>query len=174
MMNSTDEQLYQRILEGQRSAFDQLYERHSQSLFGFIRKFLESQQLSEDVLQETFIKVFKGQPLDFSQGSFRGWLYMIARNSCIDLLRKNKKKMLSINEIHTIEYASETEQERMNLIHRIRSVALQLPNPLNQLFKLKAAGLSNKEISEIQNVPVGTVKSRLNKMINLIKEEVDP
>lgn len=173
MTKLNDEQLYQLTLDGNERAFDQLYNRHSSSLLGFINKFMGNRQMSEEILQDTFIKVFKGSPLDFSEGSFRGWLFMVARNRCIDVLRKAPPQSMSWDESHFSLLDPGSSQELQKVVNTLRKIAFNLPSPFNHLYKLKASGLSNKEISKIQKVPIGTVKSRLHKMMTLIKKEMN-
>ena len=176
MNKPTDEDLYFAVRRGDKSAFDVIYHRHSGPLLGFIFRFLHSREQSEEVLQEAFIKVFKGSDLDFARGSFRGWIYQVSRNLCLDYLRKAnlerdmKKDPLSSSRQPLSQGSDINWQQNLR---EMQSKAEKLPHPLPRLFHLKSLGLSNQEIADSESIPIGTVKSRLHRMVHLLKEEIE-
>ena len=175
LKNQTDETLYQKVCAGDKKAFNRLYGRHHKKLFGFIFSLLGSREESEEVLQEVFIKIFKRRTIDFSQGSFRGWLFMIARNQSIDLLRQKQKRDLIAKNPESLQRQPLAESPNLELqtaLNELRQSASKLPSPLRSLFQLKASGLTNQEIAHIEAVPVGTVKSRVHNMVKLIREDM--
>src|SRR5437868_1549668 len=84
---ASDEALYERIRRGDRAAFDQLYERWEGRVYGFILRQLRDPREAEDVLHETFMKILTSRSVDLDRGSFRSWIYRIARNDCLNRQR---------------------------------------------------------------------------------------
>jgi RNA polymerase sigma factor (sigma-70 family) len=79
-----DEELYLRVKRGDMSAFDLLYSRHQRGLFQFVSSYSKSQEEAEEVFHDAFIQVLDSREVHFDrgncQGSFQGWLYLVARN----------------------------------------------------------------------------------------------
>lgn len=84
---TTDEELMALVQVGNLKAFDELVSRHEKSLFRFLRSYLDNVALAEDILQETFLRVFTQRHKYTNQGNFKAWLYRISRNLCIDYKR---------------------------------------------------------------------------------------
>lgn len=174
MKNESDERLYFQILEGQEKAFEELYARYEAPLFTFIYRLLGEKAVAEEIFQECLLKVLRGRELDFSKGSFRGWLYQVARNLCLDHLRKQSRRSKVQEASVETDMASEFEHQQSRGFQwaSLWKGVGNLPRPLGQLFRFKLSGFSNEEISQAMNIPVGTVKSRTHKMIALLKEEI--
>ncbi len=174
MMKQTDEQLFQKAQKGHKSSFDELYFRYERPLYTFIYRYLKSREQSEEVFHDVFIKVIKSTDIDFNSGSFKGWVYMICRNLCIDKYRKGQRHPATETFDDQIAHELFTDSvEEKDFFKNIKKRGLSLPNPFNQLFSLKLLGLKNSEISQSLNIPVGTVKSRTNKMVSMLKQEVN-
>ena len=75
----SDERLYERLKRGEMAAFDALYGRYERRLFAFVRAHLGDGAEAEDVLHEAFMGVLQSREVDFSRGSFKSWLYTVAR-----------------------------------------------------------------------------------------------
>lgn len=89
----TDEQLMQQLQQGQTGALDRLYARYSKSLYAFCHHILRAQDpaSAEDLVQDVFVRVIQSaHTFDPLKASFRTWLFRIARNRCLDLIRRHK------------------------------------------------------------------------------------
>ena len=171
--NETDEALYARWIGGDLRAFDALYARHERPLFGFVRAFVRDQAEAEDVLHEAFMSVLRERRRDIR--SFRAWMYEVTRHLCLNRARSKKRAARALEEVQTIEPVATNVESEIDA--RRRAIALEravsrLSEPLAEVYRLRASGMSYDEVAEILGVPVGTVKSRMHEMVLRLKEEV--
>ena len=88
----SDERLFENYVRGDVSAFESLLKRHEQKVFNFILRFVGQPERANDLLQDTFMKVLRHAQSYRPTAQFKTWLYTIARNTCIDELRKKKTR----------------------------------------------------------------------------------
>jgi RNA polymerase sigma-70 factor (ECF subfamily) len=176
----SDEDLLIRFSRGQKEAFGVLVRRYERELFGYLRRYLGDASLAEDVFQNTFLQLFKSTSQYEPGRPVRPWLYTIATNQAIDALRRNSRHQavsldqgredLGEGDVHSLLEMLESRgpspgeaaeiQERRE---RIRASVDQLPDFLRQVLVLAYyQGLKYREIADILDIPVGTVKSRLH------------
>lgn len=155
-------------LNGELHAFDSLYARYEAPLFGFIRRLCGGNAAdAEDVLHQTFIALMH-ESKRRRVTRVRSLLYEIARNACLNRARSSKREVPA-------QVQSDTATPESTLVARETSAALSkaldtMPAQLTETWSLRAAGLSYDEISKLLAVPVGTVKSRLNQLLNRLRE----
>ncbi len=89
----TDEKLMLKVQKGDVTAFETLYDRHHKRLYHFILSFIREKPLAEDILQETFLRIFKERKAYRKKARFSTYLFTIARNLCLDALNKWEKSM---------------------------------------------------------------------------------
>jgi RNA polymerase sigma-70 factor (ECF subfamily) len=176
----TDEQLLASIRKGKREAFGVLVRRYEGELYGYLRRYLGDAELAEDVFQNTFLQVFtKIRQYELGRPA-RPWLYTIATNQAIDALRRaGRHQAVSLdlereesnsNDLPQLIRFVETRgagpldhaqgEERRQLV---RAGVERLPEFLRSVVILAYyQGLKHKEIADILDIPVGTVKSRLH------------
>jgi RNA polymerase sigma-70 factor (ECF subfamily) len=169
----SDEALYARWIGGDLRAFDALYARHERPLFGFVRAFVRDQAEAEDVLHEAFMSVLHERRRDIR--SFRAWMYEVTRHLCLNRARSNKRAARALEEVKRIDPDRQNVESEIDA--RRRAIALEravsrLSEPLAEVYRLRASGMSYDEVAEILGVPVGTVKSRMHEMVLRLKEEV--
>ena len=176
---STDEQLLLRYTKGDTAAFQQLVERYRRELYHFLARFLGDPALAEDVFQETFLQVhLSAEGFDVTR-RLKPWLFTIAANKARDALRSRFRhsaaeldaEVSSGNQEATrfvdlmpgnIAPPAETlsNQETSDIVMKMVG---QMPENLRTVLLLSYfQELPYKEIAEILNVPLGTVKSRLH------------
>ena len=164
----TDEELIKQIRAGNEEAADILVKRYYTDILRYCKRHIIDQNLAEDATQETFYRVFRSLMRYQDKERFRAWLYMIARNICIDENRKQKNTIpLELedigeesNEIHQIENSDEIEQ--------LLSV---LPEEQREAILLYFEDeLTYKEIGKILGIPARTVQSRVKNGIKAIKK----
>ena len=170
----TDEELYAQLKSGDLAAFDVLYERHQRGLFSFIHGYLKSAEESEEVFHEAFMKMFNEKNADFRDGSFKGWLYFIARNAALNRIRS--KKRAGIAHLHVAEapatFELETELVNQDVLAQLKTKAAELPIELSEVLRMRLAGLSNQDVAQALKIPVGTVKSRFHSLVQYLKTEL--
>ncbi|MEM9942505.1 MAG: sigma-70 family RNA polymerase sigma factor [Planctomycetota bacterium] len=183
-----DEQL---LLEyrksGNRELYAQLVYRYERELFNYLRRYLGNAEMAEDVFQAAFLAVHL-KCETFQEGRrFRPWLYSIATNAAIDARRKNKRHMtvsldtpreqddedvgrlMNLLESPEINPADSAENaERGQLVRR--SLA-SLPESMTSVIHLVYyQGMKYREAAEVLDIPVGTVKSRINSAIHKLTD----
>jgi len=170
----TDEVLIARFQQGDNYAFDLLVKRYKDPLMNFVYRFLGNATEAEDVVQETFLRLFKNKHYYKEIAKFSTWIYTIAGNLAKTELRKRKrKKFFSINQHHADERDFELpdtnatpDQATESLItdQIIQDAINRLSPKFKEVIILRdIQGLSYEEISEVIEVPLGTVKSRVNR-----------
>lgn len=149
--------------QGNKKALNLLYDYYSGSLYGIILKVTNNEELAEDALQETFIKVWKNaSKYDSSKAKLFTWLYRIARNTAIDKLRSfNKRYHKEVQIDKSDVYILPT----MNINQDVMDMKKHL-DTLDEKYRividaLYFEGLTQQEASEELDIPLGTVKSRL-------------
>jgi RNA polymerase sigma-70 factor (ECF subfamily) len=169
---TTSDDLLPRCRAGDEVAWRELVTLHSRKVFGLAYRFTGRVDEAEDLTQEVFVKVYR--TLDRyreSEGSFSAWLMAVARNHAIDHYRRRKEEMLRrADDPQLLEHMAASvehpiagleRQERARLVHRgLRALPPELRLPL-VLCDLQ--GLPYDEIATALNLPLGTVKSRINR-----------
>ncbi|HWL09032.1 MAG TPA: sigma-70 family RNA polymerase sigma factor [Planctomicrobium sp.] len=171
----TDDDLMIRIQSGDEQAFATLVDRYQGILIGFFMKNTRDLQLSEDLAQETLLKVHS-QAWDYlPTGRFRGWIFRIARNHLIDNVRRRSNDAL-VRSLH--HHANndddplarlaaelrppEQEMEQQEFVRLVDELLEEIPDDQRQTFLLHHySDLSLAEVAEITDVPMATSKSRL-------------
>ena len=189
----TDEQLildYRRT--GDRELYAQLVYRYERELYSYLRRYLGSAEMAEDVFQRTFLQVhLKCDQFDSSR-KVRPWLYTVATNQAIDHQRRNRRhrmvsldrhngvnqeddngtlaKLLDSSDPNPLEQAQSSEQNA-----RLREAVDQLPPQSREVVLLVYfQGMKYREAAEAMSIPVGTVKSRLHSAIIKLGEAINP
>ncbi len=166
----SDEQLMLLFGRGRRDAFDELYHRHANRLFGYVRKMTAGQEVEvEDLVQEIFIRVAKAAPNYKATAKFSTWLYRVATNTCLNALdRKKRHPHLRVIKGST-ENKSRSGCPASVLELAEGKVALNkamktLPNKQRAVFVLRQVEeLSYEEIAAALELPLGTVKTHLHR-----------
>ncbi|WP_313806450.1 sigma-70 family RNA polymerase sigma factor [Flavobacterium sp.] len=174
----TQEELLEQIYKKDNKAFTLLYDMYAKSLFGIIYNLLKDKEEAEDVLQEVFVKIWKGiDSYDQNKGRFYTWILNIARNTAIDKLRSkdynnSQKNLSSENFVHILDDSNKINNKIdtigiQEFIKRLKPKCIQLIDLL--FFK----DFTQKEVSEELEIPLGTVKTQsrncINELRNLLK-----
>ena len=170
----TDEELIARFQNGDAYAFDLLVRRYKDPLLNFIYRFLGDLVESEDIVQETFYRVYKNKHYYKEVAKFSTWIYTIAGNLAkTELRRRKRRRVFSIHretaaekELDLPDLQSDPEKEVNTVITQkiIQKAITSLPQKFRQVIVLRdIQGFSYEEISDIIKVPLGTVKSRVNR-----------
>jgi RNA polymerase sigma-70 factor (ECF subfamily) len=161
-LKNSDQQIIHYLEQGDQRAIGLLYDQYADSVFGVLRQMLPHEAAAQDVLQETFIKVWKNaHRYDASKATLFTWLLRIARNAGLDYLRAQKTRS-----DHEIQSATRNVSDMVTAIHPEH---MDVPTHLSRLeskygqviHALFFLGLSQSETSEQLGIPLGTVKSRL-------------
>src|SRR2546423_112809 len=160
--SDSDEQLVARVRAGDREAFEEIYERHASGLLSFCRHLLGSLEEAEDAVQHTFLAAHKAMLGDSRDLHLKAWLYAIARNRCISMLRGRRERPGLEDEDEfapsTAGLAAEVEQ-REDLRELLGDLA-KLPDEQRAALLLAELGAhSHDEIAEVLDVRRDKVKA---------------
>lgn len=155
-------------------AFNYLYDNYSGALYGVIWKVLNIEELSNDVLQEVFVKIWKNiDQYDSSKGRLYTWMLNIARNMAIDTLRsKRYQQDQKTTDIENTVYTNDSSRTSFNNTDTLglRKSVMNLKPEFRTLIDLAYfQGYTQDEISKTLNIPLGTVKTRLRNAIIELK-----
>lgn len=170
----SDEQLIAEFQAGDERAFVELVDRYKDRLVHFVYRFLNDMTDAEDLVQETFLKVYKKKHAYREIAKFSTWIYTIAGNLARSELRKRKRRktytMSSLsfddNEFTPVDTDKDTEGIVFNSYagEEIMKAIENLPEPFKTITILRdIQELSYEDISTILDIPMGTVKSRVNR-----------
>ena len=170
----TDEELIASFQNGNEQAYIELVRRYRNRLMTFVFRFLGDMDLSEDIVQDTMVKVYTHKHYYKEIAKFSTWIYTIAGNFAKTELRKRKRRKVTLlsqmntddrkYEIPSTELKSEDIVQGEYAERDIQKAILQLPLHFRTVVILRdIQELSYEEISKIVNVPLGTVKSRINR-----------
>ena len=151
---------------GDREAYGVLVGRHYPGVIQVVYRMCGAAQVAEDAAQEAFIRAWLKLPAFQPQASFRNWLYRIALNAALDVLRHKAETNLDDEEADLL--ADSTPGPEAALLAkeqagRVQSAVQALPEAARAVVVLREyGGLSYQEISDVLEIPIGTVMSRLN------------
>ncbi len=170
----TDEDLIESFQNGDLYAFDLIVKRYKNQLLNFVYRFLGNAEEAEDLVQETFLRVYRNRKAYQKVAKFSTWIYTIAGNLAKTELRKRKRrKFFSISDLGYNEKDYDISDEAYNpekdvdgrmkeeIIHR--EIDDLSPKFREVILLRDVQQLSYEEISQIVNIPLGTVKSRVNR-----------
>ena len=158
----TDGELLERIGRGDREAFDVLYRRFVRPVFGLALRRLGDRGRAEDATQETFASVWRSaRSYKPERGPGAPWLYAVARNAIVDRTRARSEPPAEVPERASDEPGPADQAERSWLSFRVHAAVENLPEHERTLLELAYwGGLSQSEIADFLNIPLGTVKTR--------------
>lgn len=177
----TDADLIVRAIDGSEQSFEEIVHRYQRPIVGYIYRMLSDYDASLDVSQEVFIKVYNSLDKYSSEYKFSTWIYRIAHNATIDHIRRNSANLQSL-ETETDDGAYQMQlksslpspeklRERSEWKSEIDSVIKCLPAAYRELIVLRhKQELSYDEIAGVTSLPLGTVKNRLFRAREMMRE----
>ena len=178
----SEESLVRRLQNGEVDAFDTLFERFRRKLLAYVRGLVGDAQQSEDIVQETFVELAKKIQKIQPKKGVGPWLYRVARNRAIDLLRHRRFEVLPGEEYfgeQRSNLASDTEDAPDEQLiakekqSEIRKMLASLPQKERDLLMLRFYGdLSFAEIAKVVRRPLGTVLWQVRKSLGTLREKM--
>lgn len=173
------------VLKGDQSAYSDIVSLYQQKLYQVCYRMLGNQHEAEDIAQEAFVRAYTNLHTFDLNRKFSTWLYRIATNLCIDRIRKKKPDYYldaqvagtdgldMYSQISSSDRLPEEEVERMELQERIQYEISQLPDKYRTVIVLKyIEELPLQEISEILDMPLGTVKTRIHRGREALRKQL--
>jgi RNA polymerase sigma-70 factor, ECF subfamily len=171
----SDGELLQRIAKQDREAFDMLYERYLRPFYGLALRRLADRTQAEDAVQETFAAVWRSaQSYRPERGPGGPWLYAVARNAIVDRTRQRSEPPMEVPDRPTDAPGPADEAEQSWLSFRVHTAVQALPEHERTLLELAYwGGLSQSEIAEFLNIPLGTVKTRTRSALGRLADGLE-
>jgi RNA polymerase sigma-70 factor (ECF subfamily) len=168
----TDADLIRRFLDGDEGAFEVLVKRHQKSIYNLAYRITGDQASAADLTQEVFIRALRKISTFKGQATFKTWLYRLAINLCRDFIRRERRLALftGLALFNNLPFKRSIENDPVELVERAEAKELVQEALLKLSFDFRAVvilcdiqGYSYQEAAETLGLPLGTVKSRLNR-----------
>lgn len=173
MDSRTDTELMVAVRGGEVSLLSELFDRHHVRLFNFFLRLTGRRDASEDLVQESFLRMLKYRSTYRGESSFAVWMYRIARNVLSDQWRKSAKyEPLELADSYTAPGASPFDEVRLDQeVELLRVAFLSLAEDRRELLALiRFEGLRHDEISELLGCSVGAVKVRAHRALAELRD----
>ena len=175
----SDAELLERYAAGDEAAFAEILSRYKDGLYAFLRRFLNQQDMIEDVFQETFLQLFTSRESFDTSRALRPWLFTIAINKARDALRKHQRTAATslgtlsepsemsisdaVNTLTSYQITPYDEVAKDETAEQVRQIISTMPVNLREILVLAYfEQFSYKQMADILGIPIGTVKSRLH------------
>ena len=172
----SDEQIMLLFQSGNEKAYDILVARYKERLFHFVYRFVKSTEDAEDILQEVFLRLYRSRNAYSNIAKFSTWIFTIANNLTRSHYRKNSRKsnwsieeaeeseVISIHLHADSSYSPERITDSRLALGKIKDALKNLPDEYSELLIMRELHeMSYQEISDSVGLPMGTVKSRINR-----------
>lgn len=162
--------------QGDRQAFGELVRRHREGVINVVYRMCGDANLAEDAAQEAFIRAWRHLPGYRPRSPFRNWVYRIATNAALDVLRRERETVdIDALPLASSDAGPEATVEGRERGERVRQAVLELPPASRAALVLREyEGLSYQEIADALDVPIGTVMSRLSYARKRLREALAP
>lgn len=168
------ERCIHKVGKGDKQALAQLYKDTQVALYGYILSFTKNKSDAEDILQNTYLKVYSSAPNYRAQGKPMAWLFTIAKNFCLILFRSRKKQVDAAEDTWQAVYTAEPSLDIADQL-TLNTAINQLADEERQIVMLHAvSGFKHREIADFLEKPLATILSKyrraLSKLRNVLEE----
>lgn len=171
----TEPELVASLKQGDRNAFNYLYDNYAAALNSIVRSFIHDEQLADSVLQDSFLKIWNHVgSFDVERGRLFTWMAAIVRNKAIDALRSKDWKQSSRN-VELTDHNSATASETVNIdLIGLRKFVGNLRDEYKTVVEMcYFEGFTQADIAEQTGIPLGTVKTRLRKALIELRTRIN-
>lgn len=167
------------IQKDDRVAFFHIYERYCKRLFGFVLKYVKQKEDAEEIVQEVFVKIWESRNKIGAYSSFESFLFTVAYNATISVLRKRANETKYIEHVKSLQYVN-SSPDLIDEIHfhelkdKVQSLLDELTPRQKEIFQLsREEGLSHDEIARKLDISVNTVKKHIANTLAFLKTRID-
>lgn len=172
------------LANGHPDAMELLYDRYHRPVYSFALRMLGDREQAEELLQEVYLRAWRrANRFTDARGSLISWLLSITHNMAIDELRKQQRRPQKQHTEDQIEFMATLRDERPSLEthailsdrgERVRNALEELPLPQQEVLELAYfRGLTQREISDALNVPLGTIKTRMRLGLRKLQDSAE-
>jgi len=180
-----DHHLFTLVAAGDRDAFTTLYDRHSRAVFGLLLRFVGDRPVAEELLQETFLRVWQHAPtFDAERGAPLPWMLGIAHNLGLNEHRRRRSRPVvvppasdeivdpRIARLPSDEPDPADEALRQEQLATVAAAMAELPEAQREVIRLYAVGHTQEEIATRLDAPLGTVKTRMRRGLLRLRDDL--
>lgn len=179
---TSDPELVASAARGLEGSFEELVNRYQRPISAFVYRMVGDYDAALDLTQEIFIKVYASLSRYRPEFKFSTWIYKIAHNAAIDHLRRTSSRERSLNigtetdnyelPLESAGLTPEQQSERDERRGEIETVVRSLPTPYRELIVLRhSQDMTYEEIVEVTGLPLGTVKNRLFRAREMMRQQ---
>lgn len=178
-MSNNDHKLIQGLVAGHESSYNTLFNEYYLVLSIYARKYLGDIDISKEIVQDMFVRLYESRHLLENVHSLKGYLYKSVRNSCLNYIKLNKihnRHKENIRQDHSgSSYDLSEEIQESELEQRIFRIVSELPDKCRQIFRMsRVEGLKNDEIAGKFNISKRTVETQISKALKTLRLELAP
>ncbi len=172
--NTTPEDIVKRVLKGETDSFGKIVDTYQNIIFSIGMRFFKNEQDSYDFAQEVFIKAYNNLTSYGGFGQFKYWLIKMAYNYAKDKIKTKRNQTIDLK----IELAdTENEPSQQHLSEEIRQLLLKEIHSLPEKYRICLdfyffIGLTYKQIEDITNIPINTIKSHVLRAKNILRDRL--
>jgi RNA polymerase sigma-70 factor (ECF subfamily) len=167
------------IQKDDRVAFYNIYERYSKRLYGFVLRYIKQKEDAEEIVQEVFVKIWESRNKIDAYASFESFLFTIAYNTTISLLRKRTNEKKYLEHLKSLQQP-DNSPDLIDEIHfnelndRVQALLNELTPRQKEIFQLsREEGLTHDEIAKKLDISVNTVKKHMANTLAFLKSQID-
>lgn len=171
-----DYELVEKLQKGDLEAFDQIFKRYGDRLFGFALKYLKSKEETEELVQDVFLKIWENRKNIKKENSLKSYLFTIAYHNMCRIFRKKHIFLNYIEEAGAIKndtFNQEEQIEYKSAMDSVNQLIEKLPKKQRQIFiKSRQEGKSTKEIAKEMNLAPGTVDNHISAALKFLRKHI--
>ncbi|SHJ43053.1 RNA polymerase sigma-70 factor, ECF subfamily [Tangfeifania diversioriginum] len=174
-VTKSDKELLLLLQKDDRVAFYNIYERYSKRLYWFVLQYVKLDADAEEIVQEVFLKIWEKRKTIDVFSSFKSFLFTVAYNATISLLRKRVTENKYLDHLQSIQKATQTTDSTDELYFnelndKLKSLLNELSPRQKEIYLLsREEGLTHEQISKKLNVSVNTVKKHMSNTVSFLK-----
>lgn len=178
-VSKSNQELLLLIQKDDRIAFYNLYERYCRRLHGFVIRYIKQREDAEEIVQEVFVKIWESRNKIDAYSSFEAFLFTIAYNSTISLLRKRANETKYLEHLKLLQQSNNSpdlidEIQYNELNNRVQLLLDELTPRQKEIFQLsREEGLTHEEIAKKLDISVNTVKKHMANSLTFLKTQID-
>jgi RNA polymerase sigma factor (sigma-70 family) len=177
MMQGSQAELIDLLLQRDKKAFEKLYDDYSAAIYGLVLKILRDEAMAEDALQDAFVRIWqKIHTYDESKGRLFTWMLNVARNIAIDKVRANTSRGSERTSTLQLAHADSRGPSTTMQVEHIGLREMVDALPQDQKFVIELIyflGYTQAEVAEEFGIPLGTVKSRVRLAMNQLRAKIE-
>ena len=178
-VSKSNNELLLLIQKDDKIAFYNLYERYCRRLHGFVLRYIKQNEDAEEIVQEVFVKIWESRNKIDAYSSFESFLFTVAYNTTISLLRKRTNEKKYLEHIKSMQQPNNSP-DLIDEIHfnelndRVQSLLNELTPRQKEIFQLsREEGLTHAEIAIKLDISVNTVKKHMGNTLTFLKSQID-